>query len=118
MEMVTILWSFCAAVAMVLAGVCGWVWLIERWDLATLMLCTVGIATAAAGYAELGLMHSATVAEYGEWLRWYHVPIFFAVIAQLLFVHYYLGTGRLWLMWAIICALGGARRKFLSSPKL
>ena len=104
MEMVTILWSFCAAVAMVLAAVCGWVWLIERRDLATLMLCTVGIATAAAGYAELGLMHSATVAEYGEWLRWYHVPIFFAVIAQLLFVHYYLGTGRLWLMWAIIFA--------------
>jgi hypothetical protein len=103
---------------MVLAAVCGWVWLIERRDLATLMLCTVGIATAAAGYAELGLMHSATVAEYGEWLRWYHVPIFFAVIAQLLFVHYYVGTGRLWLMWAIICALGGARRKFLSSPKL
>jgi len=89
---------------MVLAAVCGWVWLIERRDLATLMLCTVGIATAAAGYAELGLMHSATVAEYGEWLRWYHVPIFFAVIAQLLFVHYYLGTGRLWLMWAIIFA--------------
>ena len=104
MEMVTILWSFCAAVAMVLAAVCGWVWLIERRDLATLMLCTVGIATAAAGYAELGLMHSTTVAEYGEWLRWYHVPIFFAVIAQLLFVHYYLGTGRLWLMWAIIFA--------------
>jgi signal transduction histidine kinase len=89
---------------MVLAAVCGWVWLIERRDLATLMLCTVGIATAAAGYAELGLMHSTTVAEYGEWLRWYHVPIFFAVIAQLLFVHYYLGTGRLWLMWAIIFA--------------
>jgi signal transduction histidine kinase len=104
MEMVTILWSFCAAVAMVLAAVCGWIWLIERRDLATLMLCTVGIATAACGYAELGLMHSTTVAEYAEWLRWYHVPIFFAVIAQLLFVHYYLGTGRLWLMWAIIFA--------------
>jgi signal transduction histidine kinase len=104
MEMVTILWSFCAAVAMVLAAVCGWVWLIERRDLATLMLCTVGVATAACGYAELGLMHSATAAEFGEWLRWYHVPIFFAVTAQLLFVHYYLGTGRLWLMWAIIFA--------------
>ena len=50
------------------------------------------------------MMHSATAAEYGEWLRWYHVPIFLAFIAQLLFVHYYLGTGRLWLMWAIIFA--------------
>ena len=104
MEMVTILWSLCAAVAIVLAAVCGLVWLIERRDLASLMLCILGVAAAASGYAELGLMHSATVAEYGEWLRWYHVPIFFAVIAQLLFVHYYLGTGRLWLMWAIIFA--------------
>jgi signal transduction histidine kinase len=68
------------------------------------MLCALGVAAAASGYAELGLMHSATPAEYGEWLRWYHVPIFLALIAQLLFVRYYLGTGRLWLMWAVIFA--------------
>src|SRR5580765_8646041 len=102
--MVTILWSFCGAVAIALAAVCGFVWLIERRNLASLMLCAVGVAAAASGYVELGLMHSATAAEYGEWLRWYHVPIFLALIAQLLFVHYYLGTGRLWLMWAVILA--------------
>ena len=50
------------------------------------------------------MMHSATAAEFGEWLRWYHVPIFLAFIALVLFVRYYLGTGRFWLMWAVICA--------------
>jgi signal transduction histidine kinase len=68
------------------------------------MLCTLGAAAAAAGYAELGMMHSTTAAEYGEWLRWYHVSTFLGFIALLLFIHYYLGTARLWLMWAIIFA--------------
>ena len=66
MEMVTILWSLCGTVAIALAAVCGWLWLIERRDLASLTLCVLGVAAAASGYAELGLMHTATVAEYGE----------------------------------------------------
>ena len=102
--MVTILWSLCGIVAIALAAVCGWLWLIERRDRASLMLCLLGLATAASGYAEVGLMRSATAAEYGEWLRWYHVPIFFAVVAQVLFVRSYLGTGRSWLLWAVIFA--------------
>ncbi|HJR20585.1 MAG TPA: ATP-binding protein [Dongiaceae bacterium] len=102
--MVTLLWSLCGIVAIALAAVCGWLWLIERRDRASLMLCILGVAAAASSYAELGLMHAATVAEYGEWLRWYHVPVFFAFMAQVLFVHYYLGTARLWLMWAVILA--------------
>ena len=100
--MVTILWSLCGTVAIALAAVCGWLWLIERRDRASLMLCILGVAAAGSGYVELGLMHSATAAEYGEWQRWYHVPVFLAFISLVLFVHYYLGTGRLWLMWTII----------------
>ena len=104
MEIVTILWSIGAAAALTLAAVCGLVWLIERRDLASVMLCILGVATAASGYGELGMMHSTTAAEYGEWLRWYYLPVFLAMIAMLLFVHFYLGTGRLWLMWAVIFA--------------
>ena len=37
-----------------------------------------------------------------NWQRWYHVPIFLAFISLVLFAHYYLGTGRLWLLWTII----------------
>jgi signal transduction histidine kinase len=104
MEAATLLWSLSAAVAITLALLCMLVWLIERQDLASLMLCILGVATAASAYAELGMMHSATPAEYGEWLGWYHLPVFLGLIAQLLFVHYYLGTGRSWLMWAVILA--------------
>jgi signal transduction histidine kinase len=68
------------------------------------MLCILGITTAASAFAELGMMHSATPKEFGEWLRWYHLPVFVGLMAQLLFVHYYLGTGREWLMWAVILA--------------
>ncbi len=50
------------------------------------------------------MLHSATAAEYGEWLRWYYLPVFVALVAMLLFVHYYLGTGRVWLLWTVIFA--------------
>ena len=104
METVTILWSIGAAVAITLAVVCGLVWLIERRDRASLMLCVLGFATAASAYGELGMLHSATPGEYEQWLRWYYLPVFIALAAMLLFVHCYLGTGRVWLLWAVIAA--------------
>jgi len=104
MEIVTILWSIGAAVAITLAAVCGLVWLIERRDFASLMLCILGAATAVSAFVELGMMQSATAAEYAEWLRWYYLPVFVALAAMLLFVHYYLGSGRVWLLWTVIFA--------------
>jgi two-component system, LuxR family, sensor kinase FixL len=62
------------------------------------------VAVALVARAEIGMMHSATVAEYVGWNQWAHVSLFVALIAQLLFVHYYLGTGRSWLLWTIIAA--------------
>jgi len=50
------------------------------------------------------MMHAATAAEYGAWLRWYHLPIFLGVFSQILFVHAYLGTSTAWLMLAAILA--------------
>jgi signal transduction histidine kinase len=104
MEHVSLLWSLSAAAAMVLAVLCGLMWLIERQERAALMLFLLGVATAASAYAELGMMHSAAPAEFGTWLRWYHLPIFLGIIAQILFVHYYLNASTLWLMWGAILA--------------
>ncbi len=89
---------------MTLAAACGLAWLLDRRSTAMLVLCVLGVATAALAYAELGMMHSATPVEFGEWLRWYQLPNFVGLIAQVLFVNYYLGTARQWLMWAIIFA--------------
>jgi len=104
MEMITTLWSLCGTVAIALAAVCGWLWLVERRDRASLMLCLLGVAAAGSGYVELAMMHSETPAEFAEWVRWYHVPIFLGFIALVLFTHYYLEAGRLWLMWAFLLA--------------
>jgi signal transduction histidine kinase len=104
MESVTILWSVAAAVALVLAVLCGLMWAMDRRNIASLMLCILGGLTAVSAYMEIGLMHSATPAEYGAWLRWYHLPIFPALIAQVLFVHYYLESSTKWLMWTFLLA--------------
>lgn len=104
MAAVTILWSLGAGVAITLAVVCGLVWLIERRDSASLMLCILGVATAASAFGELAMMRSATAPEYIEALRWYFFATYFALVSQVAFVHYYLGTGRPWLMWAVIGA--------------
>jgi len=100
--MVTILWSVGGIVAIALATLCGWLWLIERRDRASLMLCLLGIAAAGSGYVELGYMHSVSAAEFAAWQHWIQVPVYLGFMAVVLFVHYFLGTGRPWLLWTII----------------
>jgi len=102
MQMITFLWSVNAAIAIILAVVCVLVWFVDRRDSAKLMFCILALATAAATPFELGMMRASTATEMAEQLRWYHLPIFFSLIGQMLFVRTYLGTGRLWLLWTII----------------
>jgi signal transduction histidine kinase len=102
MGLITFLWSLNAAIALMFAVVCALAWLVDRRDVAKLMFCVTAIATAAATPFELGMMEATTAAGLGEQLQWYHLPIFFTLTGQLLFVRYYLGTGRLWLLWTII----------------
>jgi signal transduction histidine kinase len=101
---VTVLWCMEAAAALTLGVSYGMVWFADRRNLANLMFCLLAIAVAGVARAEVGLMHAATVAEYVAWVRWAHLPLFAGFIAQLLFVYYYLGTGRSWLLWTIIAA--------------
>jgi signal transduction histidine kinase len=49
-------------------------------------------------------MHATTVAEFGNWVRWIHLPAFFIFLGLLLFVYFYLGTGRPWLLSIVIAA--------------
>ena len=102
MQMITFLWSVNAALAIILAVVCLLVWFVDRQDIAKLMFCVLALATAAATPIELGMMQASTPVEMGEQLRWYHLPIFFSMVGQMLFVRTYLGTGRLWLLWTIL----------------
>lgn len=101
---ITILWCLAAGVAMTLAVVSALLWMTERDSPTGLVLLIIGLAVAIATYLELCMMHSTTPIEYGKWLRLYHVPVFFVLVGQVFFVRFYLGTGRLWLMWTVILA--------------
>ena len=102
MNAVTVLWSISATVAVMLAMLCALAWLADRRDLAHALFCVTALATAACMPFELGMMYAQTPAEYGEWLRWYHLPIFATLVGMVLFVRFYLGAGRAWLMWTVV----------------
>ena len=95
---ITILWTINATVAMTLALFCALAWGIERRNLGYLMFCLIAVATAACTPFELGMMHAQTPEEFGAWLQGYHLPIFFVLMGQMLFVHFYLGTGLRWIL--------------------
>ena len=102
MSLVTVLWSMGAAVSLTLALIYGATWVLERRLVSHLIFGILAIASAMAARCELGLMHSVTAAEYGDWLRWYVVPAFAEVVATPLFVRSYLGTGRPWALWVLL----------------
>ena len=106
MSLITILWSMGAAVALTLAAVYGATWVLERRLVANLFFCIFAVATALCARCELGMMHSATPAEFGDWVRWYHAPVFFIFLSLGLFVRFYLGAGRAWLLWTIMSMRG------------
>jgi signal transduction histidine kinase len=91
-----------ATVAVMLAILCAVGWLADRRDLAYAMLCVTALGTAACVPFELGMMYAETPAEYGEWMRWYHLPVFCTLIGTLFFVRFYLRTGRMWLLLTIV----------------
>jgi signal transduction histidine kinase len=102
MGLVTNVWSMGAAAAFTLAIVCGLAWLGERRDLSRPVFLIITLGVIAGMRCEVGMMHAATAAEYGQWLRWYHPPVFCVILGYVFLVRLYLGTGRLSLAWTII----------------
>ena len=102
MNTVTVLWSGVAGAALTMAGAHGALWILDRSRLANLAFSVVALAVAGLSVAELGMMHSASAPEYGAWVRWFHLPNFFAVVGLVAFVHLQFGTGRAWLAGAIV----------------
>src|SRR3954471_22950578 len=101
MNAVSVLWASVSGVALAIAAVYGMLWLLDRRS-ANLAFCIVGIGVAGLSITELGMMHSGSAAEYGEWVRWFHIPNFLAVVGLVVFVHLLFGTGRLWLAGAVV----------------
>lgn len=102
MSYVTILWSGAAAAALLLGLVHAAVWALNRQALPNLAVAVVALSLTGIGITELGMMVSHSPEEWGTWVRWCHLPLFFHIAGIVVFIRLYLGTGRLWLLWTII----------------
>jgi len=102
MGLVTLVWAMGAAAALTMAAVCGLAWSGERREPGKLAFLLIALGVVAGMRCELGMMHAATAAEFGQWLRWYHPPVFCVILGYVLLVRLYLGTGRLPLAWIIV----------------
>src|SRR5262249_46236583 len=94
MDGVTILWAAVGGTALALAGVHGFLWLLDRRGIANLAFCIVAISVAGLSVTEVGMMHSVSAEQYGYWGRWFHLPNSLAIVGLVVFVHLQFGTGR------------------------
>jgi two-component system, LuxR family, sensor kinase FixL len=62
-----------------------------------LFFVLAALSVAGIAFGELAIMHSRAIEEIARAQRWTYLPVFFLIVAIVGFVHFYLGTGRLWL---------------------
>jgi len=84
-----------------LAGLNLLVWLRSRNSWPNLLFAIAAFSAVAVAMIELRMMHAQTPDEYIELFRWMHVPMFCLIISLAWFVHFYLGGGRVWLVWLL-----------------
>jgi signal transduction histidine kinase len=102
MQWVSVIWITAAAAALMLAFIHALVWLFDRRNWGNLFFAVTCLSVTGIAGTELGMMQAATPAEYGEWVRWCHLAIFFLIVSMVLFVRVHFGTGRAWLLGTII----------------
>jgi two-component system, LuxR family, sensor kinase FixL len=104
MSLITIIWSMIASASLTLAAFQFLVWGRNREAWANLFFSLMAIGTAAFTFCELGMMRAETPKEFGNVLRWGHVPTWLIVVSLISFVRFYLKAGQPWLAW-LICGL-------------
>lgn len=91
-----------AAGALLLGLVHGMRWLLDREDRASLAFTAFAFSFAGVSVGEIGGMLASDAAEWGEWLRWSHLPLFGLLLGMVAFIHFFLGAGRRWLLWSFV----------------
>jgi two-component system, LuxR family, sensor kinase FixL len=102
MSYVTVIWSVIASGSLLLALMYGCVWIMDRKARASLAFAFEALAIVGTVIVELGMMHSSSPEEFGEWVRWTQVPVLVRTAALVAFIHYYFGTARPWLMASVV----------------
>ena len=106
MSYITILWSSCAAAALLLALLHGLAWIYDRRAHANLAFVVAAISLSAGAVLELGTLHAQTPAQWGNLIWWEQFAVFGSVVGIALFLRLYLRAGRTWLLGSLIALRG------------
>jgi len=104
MNWVTIFVTSLVTVCLTLAAIHALVWWNRRNSLGNLMLSLSAVGTAGLACCELWMMRSSTPVEFGEALRWLHVPGTLLILGLVGFIRIHLNAGILWLG-LMVCAV-------------
>lgn len=100
------MWPMIAAAAITMALIHLGVWMLNRGTISHLLFACMALSIAGFNICELGLMRAQTVADYVVWHFSAHLAAFFVLVSLVWFVRSHLGTGRLWLAWALTAVRG------------
>ena len=102
MSWVTVIWSIGSGACLTLAFIQFVVWWKNRAARANLAFSVLAIAVASFAALELALMRAQTPEQFGEVVRWLHVPVWVMIASLVVFVRLYLRAGRRWLAWTVV----------------
>src|SRR5947208_15654254 len=102
MSWVTVIWSAGDGACLTLALMHIVVWWKDRTARANLAFSVMAIAVVIFAAFELALMRAQTPEQFGEIVRWLHVPVWVMIVSLVGFVRLYLRAGRRWLAWTVV----------------
>lgn len=97
----TFIWAMVASACLTLGGMYTLVWCRNRAAWANLFVSLTALATASLAVCEFHLTQTRTPEEFGDGVRWVHVPAWALVLALVGFVRFRLRSGRSWLAWTV-----------------
>jgi PAS domain S-box-containing protein len=108
-----------AAACLTLAAMNLLIWFMRRGAWGNLLFAVSAAATSCVAACELWMMQSSTTAQFGEAVRWLHLPAWVMILSLVGFVRVHLRAGRRWLAWTV-CVLRtlSLALAFLTSPNL
>src|SRR5712691_2486558 len=102
MSWITVIWSVGGGACLTLAFIQFIVWWKNRAARASLVFSVLAIAVASFAPLELALMRAQTPEQFGQVVRWLHLPVWVMIASLVAFVRLYLRAGRPWLAWTVV----------------
>jgi two-component system sensor kinase FixL len=102
MSYVTILWSSCAAAALLLALLHGLAWIYDRRAYANLAFAFAALSLCGGAVVELAALRTDSAEQWGNLIWWEQFAVFGLVVGVAAFLRLYLRAGHLWLLLSLI----------------